>query len=266
MTEPTDAACHSREIPKHRFSGVERLYGSDGLKKLHNAHVCVVGIGGVGSWAAEALARSGVGRLTLIDADDICETNINRQLHALQSTIGQPKVQAMKRRIKDINPQARVDAVESFLLQSNAEGLLAERPDYVIDAIDNVKSKCVLIAHCRAQGIPITTVGAAGGKTDPTQVTMADLGRAYGDRLLAKLRVNLRRHWGFPRYEGRKFHVNCVYSPQPVQRPRAGEATAGLALDCATGFGTAAHMTSVFGMQAAAAAIESLVAKLEPMA
>jgi len=259
MTETTNALCKSKPVAKHPFGGVERLYGPQGLEKLQQSHVTVVGIGGVGSWAAEALARSGVGHITLIDADDICQTNINRQLHAMHSTVGQPKVQAMKQRLLDINPEARVEAVESFLLQSNVNELLAEKPDYVIDAIDNVKSKCVLIAHCRDNGIPVTTVGAAGGKTDPTRVTMTDLGRAHGDRLLAKLRVNLRRHWGFPRYEGRKFHVNCVYSPQPVQLPVQAEASAGLKLDCATGFGTAAHMTSVFGMQAAAAAIDSLL-------
>jgi len=261
MTESKPTGCQPPTETPHRFSGVERLYGSDGLKKLQNAHVCVVGIGGVGSWAAEALGRSGVGRITLIDADDICETNINRQLHALQSTIGQPKVQAMKKRLLEINPDARVDAVESFLLESNVNQLLADKPDYVIDAIDNVKSKCVLIAHCRDNSIPLTTVGAAGGKTDPTQVTMADLGKAYGDRLLAKLRVNLRRHWGFPRYEGRTFKVNCVYSPEPVKLPRAGEGGKGLKLDCATGFGTAAHMTSVFGMQAAGAALQRVTDK-----
>jgi len=132
MTESKPTVCQPPTETPHRFSGVERLYGSDGLKKLQNAHVCVVGIGGVGSWAAEALGRSGVGRITLIDADDICETNINRQLHALQSTIGQPKVQAMKKRLLEINPDARVDAVESFLLESNVNQLLADKPDYVI--------------------------------------------------------------------------------------------------------------------------------------
>ncbi len=248
------------QTPNHRFGGVERLYGGDGFRKLAHAHVCVVGIGGVGSWAAESLSRSGVGHITLIDADDICETNINRQVHALHATVGQPKVHAMKQRMAEINPQAQVNAVAQFLLQGNVHELLAARPDYVIDAIDSVKSKCVLIAYCRDHGIPVVTVGAAGGKTDPTRVTIADLGRAHGDRLLAKLRVNLRRHWGFPRYEGRKFHVACVYSPETARLPEAGDSGYGLRLDCAGGFGTACHMTAVFGMQAASAAIHAIVA------
>ncbi len=246
---------------KHRFGGVQRLYGDEGFARVRAAHVCVVGIGGVGSWAAEALARSGVGRITLIDADDICETNINRQCHALSSTIGLPKVEAMARRIAEINPAAQVRAEARFLLAGNVAELLADKPDFVIDAIDTVKNKCVLIAHCRDHDIPVITVGAAGGKTDPGHVTIADLGRAHGDRLLAKLRVNLRRHWGFPRYEGRKFHVACVYSPQPARLPQAGEPGYGLRLDCASGFGTVCHMTSVFGMQAAGHVLNALASQ-----
>jgi tRNA A37 threonylcarbamoyladenosine dehydratase len=176
-----------------RFGGIERLYGVTGAKHIQQAHFCVIGIGGVGSWVAEALARNGIGQITLIDLDDICITNTNRQIHALADTIGESKVEVMSARIKQINPECIVNEVEDFITQENLFELITKQFDYVIDAIDSVKVKTALIAHCKRNKLPMITIGGAGGQIDPTKIEITDLSKTYQDPLLAKVKNQLRR-------------------------------------------------------------------------
>jgi UBA/THIF-type NAD/FAD binding protein len=185
-----------------RFASVARVYGEAGCQRLWQSHVVVVGIGGVGSWAAEALARSGVGRLTLIDLDHVAESNINRQVHALTSTLGAAKVEVMVQRIRDISPDISVHPVDEFIEPGQEEKLIPADADLVIDAIDAVAAKASLIAWCVANGKPIIACGAAGGRTDPLQLRVEDLSRTTGDALLSAVRARLRRHHGFPRGDG----------------------------------------------------------------
>ncbi|MDP2792592.1 MAG: tRNA threonylcarbamoyladenosine dehydratase [Sulfurisoma sp.] len=247
---------HSHEAdPQRRFSGIDRLHGHGTLARLTAAHVCVVGIGGVGSWAAEALARSGIGRLTLIDLDHVAESNINRQIQALTETIGQAKVLAMKARIAAINPSCVVKTIEEFVTEENVAELIP-MCDAVIDAIDQVRPKAAMIAHCRRAKIPVVTTGGAGGRSDPTRVKIDDLSRTTQDALASKLRARLRKEYGFPRDPKKKFGVTCVYSDEPIRRPVAGAACdideAGLhGLSCA-GYGSSVCVTAAFGFAAAA--------------
>ena len=185
-----------------RFASVARVYGEVGCQRLWQSHVVVVGIGGVGSWAAEALARSGVGRLTLIDLDHLAESNINRQVHALTSTLGAAKVEVMAQRIRDISPDVSVHPVDEFIEPGQEEKLIPADADLVIDAIDAVAAKASLIAWCVANGKPVIACGAAGGRTDPLQLRVEDLSRTTGDALLSAVRARLRRHHGFPRGDG----------------------------------------------------------------
>ncbi len=170
-----------------RFGGIARLYGTHGLEAFHQAHVCVVGVGGVGSWAVEALARSGIGEITLIDLDHIAESNINRQIHALESQIGRAKVDAMAERIREINPQCKVNRIEEFVESSNLDRLITVEYSFVIDCIDAFKTKTAFIAHCHSKSINIVTVGGAGGQADPLKVTLTDLSRSKYDPLLKKV-------------------------------------------------------------------------------
>lgn len=242
---------------QRRFGGVARLYGEEGAARLRHAHVCVVGIGGVGSWSAEALARSGIGAITLIDLDMVAESNTNRQIHALGDEYGKAKVQAMAERILAINPDCRITLIEDFITPENTAELLARHFTGVIDAIDQVRAKVAMLAHCTRQGIPIVTVGAAGGQLDPTQVAIKDLAQTVQDPLLAKVRSQLRREHGFPRDTKRKFGIAAVYSTEPLRYPSTGQAceSSGMhqgpaGLNCA-GFGSSVCVTSVFGMVAA---------------
>lgn len=200
-----------------RFGGIERLYGSGALQRAAKAHVVVVGIGGVGSWAAEALARSGIGTLTLIDLDHVAESNINRQIHALESTLGAAKVLAMRERIVAINPSCTVNVIEDFVDEANVATLIPHC-NAVIDAIDQVRAKAALIDHCRRVGIPIVTTGGAGGRTDPTRIEVLDLSYTTQCALASKVRARLRKIYGFPR-EGKSFGVECVFSPEQILRP-----------------------------------------------
>lgn len=248
---------------ERRFGGVARLYGEAGAERLRAAHVCVVGIGGVGSWAAEALARTGVGSITLIDLDMIAESNTNRQIHALGDEYGKAKVDAMAARIRAINPLCTTRCIEDFVTPENCNALLHERLTYVIDAIDQVKTKAAMIAHCRRTGIPLITAGAAGGQLDPTQTRVIDLARTEQDPLLAKVRSLLRREYGFTRKPREKFGVAAVYSGEALRYPQAGEACDANArpsgLNCA-GFGSSMCVTAAFGLAAAAYAIREISA------
>jgi tRNA A37 threonylcarbamoyladenosine dehydratase len=247
-----------------RFEGVARLYTAAGLARLQRAHVCVVGIGGVGSWTVEALARSGVGRLTLVDLDEVCVSNVNRQLHALDGTIGRAKVDVMAERVRAIHPGAEVHARAMFFTESTAEELLAPAYDYVVDAIDSTPKKCLMIARCRERGLPILTVGAAGGRRDGTALRVADLARSTHDRLLEGVRSRLRRDFGFPR-GGASFGVDCVYSVEPAVVPESeteaeacGPREPGMKLACEGGYGSACHVTGAFGLAAAGHVVAQL--------
>lgn len=237
---------------ERRFGGVARLYGAAAAAAFARAHAVVVGIGGVGSWAAEALARSGVGALTLIDLDHIAESNTNRQIHALGDAYGRAKVEAMAERIRAIHPGCRVTAIDEFVSAENVAALLPAGAaiDGVLDCIDAVAAKAALLAHCRALGVPAITCGAAGGRTDPTRLRAEDLARIDGDPLLAKTRYRLRRHHGFPAAGSRvrPFGIVAIGSAEPV-RGRAADPAAGLA--CA-GYGSAVTVTAPMGFAAAA--------------
>jgi tRNA A37 threonylcarbamoyladenosine dehydratase len=244
-----------------RFSGLVRLYSERGARRIAESHVVVVGLGGVGSWAAEALARSGIGRLTLVDLDDVCVTNINRQVQAVSDTVGQSKVQAMAVRIARIHPECSVQLRAEFFTEATAGAILAGKIDHVVDAIDDVPNKCLLIARCREGGIPVVVCGGAGGKRDATALRVEDLGRTSHDRLLLKVRERLRREHGFPA-GGKRFGVAAVYSMEPPVFPWANgevcdaqEPGSEARLTCDSGFGTAAFVTGAFGFAAAAEAV-----------
>jgi len=240
-------------LTPRRFSGVARVFGDDAFARIAAAHVCVIGLGGVGSWAAEALARSGVGRLTLIDLDHVAESNLNRQVLALESTLGAAKVEAMRARIADIAPDCRVTAVDEFVTPDNAADIVPADA-IVVDAIDQVRSKVALVALCRARRQKLLVCGGAGGRHDPLRLRRDDLANAKGDALLSSLRARLRREHGFPREPGKRFGVEVVYSDEHMGGGRAAEAP-GAALSCA-GYGSLVTVTAAMGLAAAARALD----------
>jgi tRNA A37 threonylcarbamoyladenosine dehydratase len=257
-----------------RFGGIARLYGTAALSRFRAAHVMVVGIGGVGSWVVEALARSGIGRLTLVDLDEVCVSNINRQLHALDSTVGRSKVEVMVERVRTISPEARVEGRVEFFTADTASRLLGletdsiseDRPDFVVDAIDAMSNKVRLIALCQGAGIPLVVCGGAGGRRDPTAVRVADLATVTHDRLLSEVRKRLRREHGFSR-TSKKLRIECVHSAEaPVFPDRDGQVCATrasdnelpLRLNCESGFGSATQVTGTFGFAAAARVLARL--------
>ncbi len=251
---------------KRRFGAVGRLFGAAGLERLRQAHVCVVGLGGVGSWAVESLARSGIGALTLVDLDDVCISNTNRQLHALDGELGKPKVEVMARRVLAINPDCKVRPRHCFFLKSNAAEILQPRFDMVLDAIDSVSVKCLLIAQCRELGIPVITAGGAGGRCDPTRIEVIDLAFSSHDRLLQQVRSKLRRDYNFPRGDC-AFGVECVLSREAQMFPTHDgsvcsdrAAASDLRLDCGSGFGTASFVTGAFGLVAAGRIVQRIAA------
>ncbi len=238
-----------------RFSGITRLYGEAGASAIARAHLCVVGVGGVGSWAVEALARSGVGRLTLIDMDHVAESNINRQLPALETTLGRSKIAVLAERVAQINPACELVLIDDFVAPDNLCELLAPRHDWVLDCIDNARVKAAMIAWCRRQRRHILTVGAAGGQVDPTRVRVSDLRHTEQDALLARTRRILRQQAGFPGNPRRSFGVPAVWSDEPVRR--VGECTTDGSLNCA-GFGSCMPVTAAFGLAAAAHVLRRL--------
>lgn len=258
---------------ERRFGGIARLYGEPALARFRSAHVCVVGTGGVGSWIVEALARSAIGQLTLIDLDNVAESNINRQIQALSGTVGQAKIAALAERIAQINPFCVVNQIEDFVTPDNLEQMLgAGRYDFVVDAIDDVKAKAAMIAWCRQHQMPMILIGSAGGQTDPTQIAVRDLARTEQEPLLKKVRKVLRSQYGYPRGEKTKFHVDAVFSMEPLKFPETGEvcavdgdAPAGgvTGLNCA-GFGSAMVVTASFGMVAASRVLRHLADGAQP--
>ena len=249
-----------------RFGGTRRLYGNEAVEKLRQSHVCVIGIGGVGSWAAEALARTAVGKITLIDLDDICVTNTNRQLHTLVDTIGQSKAEVIANRIIGINPDCQVQVIEDFISQENLRDLITKEFDYVLDAIDNFRVKASLIHHCKRNKIKIITTGGAGGQVDPTQIQITDITKTWHDPLARKVRNQLRDRHDFTKNTKRKFGVDCVFSTEQAVYPQADgtvcqtkpEAGGSMKMDCSSGFGAATVVTATFGF----VAVSRIIAKL----
>jgi len=252
---------------ERRFGGIGRLFGAESLERLRAAHVCVVGLGGVGSWAVEALARSGIGELTMIDLDDVCISNVNRQLHALDGELGKSKVEVLARRVGAINPECKIHALQEFFLKSNADEILQTGFDAVVDAIDSPSRKCVLLAGCRERGISVITTGAAGGRRDPTAIEVTDLAFSTHDRLLQEVRHKLRGRHDFPRGD-RPFGIECVFSRELVVYPGAdgsvcdnsvdAVSSTDLRLDCNSGFGTASFVTGTFGFVAASRVVQKI--------
>lgn len=247
-------------LQQRRFGGLERLYGVRGAGQIRASHVVVVGIGGVGSWAAESLARSGVGQLTLIDLDHVAESNINRQIHALEGTVGQAKVLAMRDRIGQINPDCVVHCIEDFVEPATWPALLPHQVDAVIDACDQVQAKTAMAAWARNIRALFVSVGAAGGKRLAHQVDIADLASVTHDPLLAQLRYRLRKHHGAPK-DGKKMLISCVFSREPVAPP---DASCGLegdgSLNC-HGYGSVVAVTATFGQCAAGWILDALAAE-----
>ena len=252
---------------QRRFGGIARLYGQSGLERFARSHVAVIGVGGVGSWAVEALARSGIGQLTLIDLDHVAESNVNRQLPALDGEFGKAKVVVMAQRVRAINPNCRVDAVEAFIEADSLASVTDGGYSYVMDCIDNFRIKAALIAACRRQRVSLITVGGAGGQTDPTRIRLADLSRSEQDPLLSKTRKLLRREYGFPSNLKRRFEIPCVYSLEQQRYPDAqGEACPERptamegSLNCG-GFGSAMTVTASFGLVAVSHVLKQLAEK-----
>ena len=247
-----------------RFSGISRLYGEEGLSRFQQSHVAVVGVGGVGSWTVESLARSGVGTLTLIDLDHLAESNVNRQLPALDSTLGQAKVQALKARIAEINSRCTVHCIEEFISADNPRELLSgvlEHPrSLVLDCIDHARTKAALIAWCRRQKLAVLTVGGAGGRTDPLRIRVSDLSRTEEDSLLSRTRKHLRADHGYSRNPRRRFGVPAVFSDEKRRGVNADSCSVEgsvSGLTCA-GYGSATHVTATMGLVAAGRALDIL--------
>lgn len=254
-----------------RFGGIARLYGTRALEALHQAHFVVVGLGGVGTWAAEALARSGVGELTLIELDDICITNTNRQSHALDSNVGKQKNTIISERLLDINPELRIHTIQDFIGNANLTQLIGPQHHVVIDATDAAHIKAAMAAYCSARKIRIIVSGSSGGKSDPRQIMTSDLGHTKCDPMLAKVRTQLYRHHKFSRNKNRKFRIDAVYSTEQMMYPKPDGTVCmdkqvmdkGVRLDCAGGFGSSVMVTGTFGFLAATKGIERYLQKLK---
>ncbi len=252
---------------ERRFGGIGRLYGKEGLELFAEVRVAVVGLGGVGSWAAEALGRTGFGHIILMDLDDICVTNTNRQLHAMEPHYGRQKADVMAERLAAVNPEADIVPVHAFYTAAHPERLFEHAPDLVIDAIDSMNPKAHLIAACREKNIPLVTCGGAGGRIDASRVGVADLARTHGDNLLSVLRKKLRQEYAFPLYDKcPELGIPCVYSPEKPRYPQC-DGSVGASRDgefrgrmaCDAGFGAATHVTGTFGFMAVSAAISLLL-------
>ncbi|HEY8991795.1 MAG TPA: tRNA threonylcarbamoyladenosine dehydratase [Luteolibacter sp.] len=253
----------------HRFGGIARLYGVAALERFRAARVAVIGIGGVGSWTVEALARSGIGHLTLCDLDEICVTNVNRQLHAMDGQVGRQKTEAMAERVRAISPACEVEILPTFFGEKNADEILGRGFDAVVDAIDSLRQKALLLAECKRRGIPVVTCGAAGGRRDPSRIRVADLAHTIHDALLMQVRKQLRSKHGFPKAstgkKAKKFGIEAVFTEEAPVFPQCDGSVSGekpeganLRLSCESGYGTAAPVTATFGLIAASRVLETL--------
>ncbi len=248
---------------QNRFNGISSLYGPKELEALQNAHVLIVGLGGVGSWSLEALARSGVGEVTIVDLDDICVSNTNRQIHAHEGNYGELKVDAMEQRALNINPQIKIHKVQSFFSKKNSKDLLTKaKYDFVIDAIDSVQDKCELINSCYHLKIPMVVCGGAGGKSDPTLIQISDLSKTKNDLLLRHVRKKLKREYNFP-LGWTRAKVKAVFSSELAKQQSVCQAETALKLDCSGALGSITHMTGTYGFFAAHVAISDIVARVK---
>ena len=253
---------------QRRFSGVPRIYGDVAFERFKQAHICIIGLGGVGSWVVEALARSAIGSMTLVDLDNVAESNINRQLQANSDNLGKAKTTALHERILSINPDCKITEIEDFISTENQAEILNQNYDWVIDCIDNFRTKASLIHYCRRHKIKLLTIGGAGGMTDPTKINIVDLSRSCQDPLLSKVRKLLRQDYNFPSNPARRFNVPCVYSEGHLKYPDgkgsittnkpSGAAASGL--NCAGGFGSSVCVTAPFGFYAASYVLTKLSA------
>lgn len=254
-----------------RFDRIGRLVGDAGMERLLASHVVVIGLGGVGSYAAEALVRSGVGAVTLVDFDLVCVTNSNRQLQALQGMAGKPKADVLADRLRLINPQARVKPLKVFYRPATAELILGAKPDFVVDAIDNISTKCHLVATCRERQLPVVCSTGASARLDPTQVRVADLAETRVDPLAQEVRKILRQKYGFPSRGA--FGIPAVFSPEPPQAPRELTYDGGRGFRCVCPggtnefhscedrpviWGTAGFVTGAFGFACASVVVRAL--------
>ena len=255
---------HEQFDHTRRFGGIQRLYGQIAFERFSHAHVCVVGIGGVGSWAAEALARSAIGEITLIDLDNVAESNVNRQCHAYTGEFGKSKVDAMAERIYKINPECQVNRIEDFVSTDNVHELIGENLDYVIDCTDSHRVKAAMVACCRRNKIKIIIIGGAGGQIDPTQIHICDLSNTNQDALLAKSRKLLRQQYNFTHNPKSRFNVPAVYSSEQLNYPsEEGEVTqqkpdTAIGLSCAGGIGSVMTVTACFGLVAVSHVLKKL--------
>lgn len=248
-----------------RFGGIRRLYGDEAFNKLTSAHICIIGLGGVGSWTVESLARTGVGEFTLVDMDDVCESNINRQLQAVGNSIGKTKTDELSQRIKLINPNCKVNIIFDFFTLDTADEILKNKYDLVVDCIDNPPNKCLLLTECLQREIPVVTTGGAGGKRDPLKIQIADLADTRDDLFLKLVRRELRRKFGFRNKKGR-FGIDCVFSPEEPNYPAAGGCITkekpkmdSTKLDCASGFGAVTHLTGSFGFAISHLVVQKII-------
>jgi tRNA A37 threonylcarbamoyladenosine dehydratase len=268
----TQEARETNYVLHRRFDRMGRLIGDSNMEKLFNTHVMVVGLGGVGSWAAESLARSGVGRLTLVDHDEICITNGNRQLHALQGLVGKKKAQVMSERLRKINPQAQVQEMVLFYNEANSETILSAKPDYIVDAIDNLTAKAHLLATCKKMNIPVITSAGAAARLDPLAVKLTDLAETHTDPLAHQMRKILRTKHEFPR-EG-IFGIPCVFSDEIPMMPEELKYDNGEGFQCVCPqgqnnphscdrrnmiYGTASFVTGNFGLVMASWVVRQVV-------
>ena len=258
-----------------RFDRMGRLIGDEKMAALFKSHVMIIGVGGVGSWSAESIARSGIGTITLVDFDEICVTNFNRQLHALDRTVGSQKVDVMAERLQKINPAAKIKPIPQFYNAESSQSIFETTPDYVIDAIDNVTAKCHLLAYCREKKIPVITCTGSGGRLDPTAIQVADLAATTVDPLARALRGILREKYAFSRNEKEMFGIPAVYSTEPALEPRELHYDEGKGFQCVCPqgdnpyfqcenrnviMGNASFVTGAFGLVAASFVIRALLA------
>ena len=242
-----------------RFDGIKNLYGEDGFKKIQSAHFLIIGIGGVGSWICESLARSGATEITLVDLDDICFTNINRQIHSLEKTVGSFKVDAMKERLLAINPQLKVHAIQEFFTEKTQDLILNKDYTFVFDAIDSLKSKTILVSECKKRNLPLVCVGASGAKVDPSKIQVIDLNKTINDPLLSRLRKNLRRYYGFSKYPKKKYGIPTVFS---TELPVISSCATGSMSNCQNGLGSASFITATFGFHAVSYALNKITGRI----
>ena len=248
-----------------RFSGIGRLYGMKALEYLSGAYIIVVGLGGVGSWVVEALARSGINHLLVIDLDEICITNTNRQIHAIEGNIGKNKAITLQKRVALINPNCQVVAIEDFMTEDNVSEYIVKNCDFVVDCIDDAKVKSSILNYSKRNKIPIITVGGVGGKVDATKLQIKDLSQSYQDPLLAKTKQNLKKRYG---WKNKKFGIPCVFSSEQLRYPindgvcfSKGALQGVSSMDCSNGFGAITHMTGTAGFFVVNYVINKMISK-----